>query len=148
MGSMEAVQWNPPLLTFTVERHGGTVLGSTRAELQQWTIDLDRMTATCERKRHRQLHPMAKRIDVSSIADDVAQSILDGVTDDRLRWLGDGRVQIQVSKIYPGGSGFKQTVQGRRRRFRKALIEKLSPSGWAHLGRNTYGKTSLPTASR
>ena len=33
IGRMEHVEWNPPVLTFTIERHGGTVLGSTRAEL-------------------------------------------------------------------------------------------------------------------
>ena len=52
---MEHVEWHPPLLTFVIERHGGTVLGSIRAEVQRWTVDLDRQTATCERAGHRQL---------------------------------------------------------------------------------------------
>jgi hypothetical protein len=30
---MEKVHWEPPLLLFVIERHGGTVQGSTRAEL-------------------------------------------------------------------------------------------------------------------
>ena len=30
-----------------------------------------------------------------------------------------------------------------RRRLRKALIEGLSPTGWTHLGRNTFGPTTL-----
>lgn len=38
LGRMENVQWQPPILTFTIERHGGTVNGSTRAELQHWEI--------------------------------------------------------------------------------------------------------------
>jgi hypothetical protein len=37
---MERVSWFPPVLTFTVERHGGVMMGSTRAELQEWTVDL------------------------------------------------------------------------------------------------------------
>ena len=56
IGRMENVEWHPPILTFLIERHGGTVLGSARAELQRWTVDLDRRTATCERVGHRQFH--------------------------------------------------------------------------------------------
>src|SRR4051812_8749544 len=48
LGRMEDVVWNPPQLTFSVERHGGTVQGSTRAELQRWTVDVERGTASCE----------------------------------------------------------------------------------------------------
>src|SRR5271157_472113 len=52
---MERVEWHRPILTFLIERHGGTVLGSTRAELQRWSVHLDRGTATCVRTGHRQL---------------------------------------------------------------------------------------------
>jgi hypothetical protein len=38
LGRMEDVAWNLPLLTFTIERHGGTALGSTRATLQEWVM--------------------------------------------------------------------------------------------------------------
>lgn len=51
LGRMEAVRWDPPVLSFTIERHGAMSAGSTRAELQQWRIDLDRKTARCERSR-------------------------------------------------------------------------------------------------
>jgi hypothetical protein len=44
---IEQVEWNPPRLTFVIERHGGTVMGSTRAELHGWSIDIDRGTANC-----------------------------------------------------------------------------------------------------
>ncbi len=139
IGHMENIQWNPPVLTFTIERHGGTVLGSTRAELQLWTVDLEHQTATYERTRHRQLSPMARRVDVGSIADEIAARIVDGEADDRLRWLGDGCVRVDVGKIFPARSGYKQTVQGRRRRLRETLVQTLSPRGWVHLGRNTFG---------
>src|SRR5262245_57885057 len=52
--NIEYVAWTPPLLTFTVERHGATVLGSTRAKLQEWTLDLEMRTASFVEKRHRQ----------------------------------------------------------------------------------------------
>ena len=94
IGRMEHVEWHPPVLTFVIERHGGTVLGSTRAELQRWSVDLDRQTATCECTGHRQLSPMARRVDVGSIADEVARKITSGEADDRLtlarRWACPG----------------------------------------------------------
>jgi len=147
IGRMGQVEWNSPVLTFTIERHGGTVLGSTRAEVQQWTVDLDSQTAACESIGHRQLSPMAGRVDVEPVADEIAEKILSGEPDDRLRWLPDGRVRVEMGKVFPKGSGYKQTVQGRRRRLREALIERLEPSGWIDLGRNTFGRAVPPTAT-
>ena len=121
VGRMEDLQWNPPLLTFRIERHGGTILGSTRAEVQRWAVDLNRQTATCEHAGHRQLSPMAQRVDCGSLAGEIAGKIGSGEADDRLRWLGDGRVRVEVGRIFPAHTGYKQTVQGRRRRLREAL---------------------------
>jgi hypothetical protein len=45
LGRMEEVVWEPPILTFKIERHGGTVLGSSRATPQEWRLDLDKKTA-------------------------------------------------------------------------------------------------------
>jgi len=140
VGRMEQVEWQPPILSFRLERHGGTVLGSTRAELQRWAVDLDRRTATCEQAGLRQLSPMASRVDVKPIADEITGLVLGGVIDDRLRWLGDGRVRIEIGRILPKGSAYKQTLQGRRRRLSEALIEALAPKGWIHLGKNNFSK--------
>ena len=62
LGRMENVQWQPPILTFTIERHGGTVNGSTRAELQHWELNLDDQTACIVNEGHRQLQTMAPRV--------------------------------------------------------------------------------------
>ena len=40
IGRMERVEWHPPVLAFTIERHGGTAIGSTRAELQRWSVKI------------------------------------------------------------------------------------------------------------
>src|SRR5438094_743975 len=45
---MEAVAWDPPILTFLIERHGPTVMGSTYAKLHCWTVDLDKQIAQCD----------------------------------------------------------------------------------------------------
>jgi hypothetical protein len=47
----ESMCWNPPCLTFTIERHGGTVMGSTRAGLQDWSVNVSARTAERSSRR-------------------------------------------------------------------------------------------------
>ena len=58
---METPEWKPPLLEFWIERHGSCVMGSTRAELQKWSKDLDQLTASITGSRRRQLKSAARR---------------------------------------------------------------------------------------
>src|SRR4051794_23218609 len=88
LGRMESVGWQPPVLTFVIERHGGIVRGSTRAELQHWSVNLDDATATLSRTGHRQLEPMSPRITTSEMrerAGRLAELIVNGRDDERLR---------------------------------------------------------------
>jgi hypothetical protein len=39
-GRVQNLRWDPPRLFFEIERHGGTVLGSSRAERHEWNVDL------------------------------------------------------------------------------------------------------------
>jgi hypothetical protein len=50
---MEHVRWQPPILFFVIERHGGTVLGSTRAELRFALLRnlMKNETGACARRR-------------------------------------------------------------------------------------------------
>ena len=128
-GRTEVMEWKPPILSFSIERHGGTVLGSTRGEIQGWSIDLDRELASCTIIGHRQLHPSAKPLDVKPLANEIAAVIEDGRNDDRLVWKGANKVKVEVGKIIPE-SFPAQTSSGRRKRFRKALESILAPSGW------------------
>lgn len=93
-GRLERMEWKPPLLTFQIERHGRSCLGSTRADLQRWTVNLERKTADCERAGHRQLHPTAPRISIQGLADEVVGRIVRGEPDDRLERNNDGSVWV------------------------------------------------------
>lgn len=84
LGRMENVQWQSPILKFTIERHGGTVNGSTRAELQHWEINLDNRTACIVKEGHRQLQTMALRVSVKDIAEEIVALILSGKDDERI----------------------------------------------------------------
>src|SRR4051794_33633574 len=45
LGRMEQAEWSPPVLTLVIERHGRTCLGSSRADLHRWTINVIERTA-------------------------------------------------------------------------------------------------------
>jgi hypothetical protein len=129
---IESVEWHPPVLSFWLERHGGTVMGSTRAEMHRWTVDLDSGIANCEETgRYRQLYDRDKPLRVEPLVAGVVGAIGAVNKDPRLKWYADGTVRVLVSSLVSGE--FKQTVSGRRRRFREALDRELRAIGWTRL---------------
>jgi len=135
---MQDVGWNPPRLRFTIERHGGTVLGSSRAERHEWILDVNDMTATCARIGYRQIRPMAPRLDVRPLAEEIVQMIVEHKVDDRLKWNDDGTVRVEIGKIIPENSAIKPTVAGRRKRFRQMVDDLLASAGWQSVNWNVY----------
>ena len=133
----EDVSWNPPVLSFTIERHGATVHGSSR--LPRWSVDMHQRTARCERGRYRQLLPTAPRLDVKAIAEGVCEAVQQGRSSDCdlvrlgiLVWKSDDEIEVKHGHLVPG-EGYQQTVAGRRRRFRKHLTERMQIIGWGLL---------------
>jgi hypothetical protein len=125
---MENVEWVPPILKFRIERHGATVNGSTRADVQEWHVDVDRGTARLAGEKRRQLGTMDRRLDVKPIAAEIAALITAGREDPRLKWRGPNSVRIIIGEVIP--TTFKQTTAGRRARFSTELARVLAPSGW------------------
>jgi hypothetical protein len=132
----EDVAWNPPVLSFTIERHGATVLGSSRAELHRWSVNLEEGTADCVQRSYRQISPRAPRLDVRPIAERVCETVqlgpgsdCDLVKNGVIDWKADDLVSVKQGMLIPGG-GYQQTVAGRRRRFRKQLEERMRSIGW------------------
>jgi hypothetical protein len=130
LGRMEDVTWEPPVLSFTVERHGRTVAGSSRADLQGWTVNTEQNTIFCEPLGFRQVRPMQPWLKVELLAEEIVRLIVAKQEDDRLQWHEDGSVKVLIGKIIPTDSAGKQTLAGRRKRFRKALVERLGAEGW------------------
>jgi hypothetical protein len=122
-GRMEEGVWEPPVLSFTVERHGGTVQGSSRASLQQWRLDLGDKTARCVQSRFRQVRPPQPRFDVGRLAEEVASAICQRRDDQRLKWHREGRVRVLIGKVL---------------RFRAALRQWLAAEGWQEAGVHVY----------
>lgn len=125
------LQWNPPVLKFQIERHGGRVLGSTRGELQTWEISVIQATARIVATSHRQLEPMAARLDVNSLATETAAMIVEGRESPWLKWSSPTRVRIVSGEVVPATN--RQTTTGRRKRFGAALEDLLRPQGWRRI---------------
>ena len=125
----EEVCWTPPILSFTLERHGGTVLGSSRASLHYWEVDTERPEARIVNTSVRQLSPKAQVMDIDAKANEIATLILNGVDDRRVTWLEDlQRVQVNIGEVIPETN--PQTTQGRRKRFRVILVSLMSEANW------------------
>lgn len=137
LGRMEAVFWNPPLLCFVIERHGGTVNGSSRAELQHWEINTAEFRARVVKHGKRQLDPMAKRLNVAPIAENVASALMKGQGSLFYTQKSDGSFHLNIDKIIPNDSS-AQTIAARRKRLRKELDKILLPQGWQNIRPNVY----------
>jgi hypothetical protein len=108
---IEHPAWNPPMLEFDLERHGATVLGSTRAHVDHWRVDTRLWTAAVVECKIRQVHPAAKRWDAGEAAREIAAAIREGRTDERLQWMDDGAVRVLTPNFMP--SGTRETTAGR-----------------------------------
>jgi len=135
---MEKPIWNPPILTFRIERHGAASLGSSRAEIQEWTVDLERLTASVKVAGRRQIGPLNSRLDVKSIAADLCSAILTGKQDERLKWDGTSKVRVLMGNVLPEGSAVKETLAARRKRLRNEISRLLAPEGWKCVRPNDY----------
>ncbi len=131
-GRVEDVQWKPPVLSLQIERHGGTVLGSTRADIQQWTVDVEKQLRKCRVNGHRQLYRMEPGLDVKPLAREVFEAIKNNLAGDLMTRCSNGKFRVHIGEIIPR-RGCKQTVDGRRKRFWSALEKLLGPD-WVRTG--------------
>ena len=122
-------RWEPPIVSFVIERHGGTVQGSKLAELQSWFFDVERFVAGWGAAGSRRLQAFSPKLDLSALAAELIALVDKQAGDPRLTWKGIGCVRINVSVVIPDDAA-KQTTQGRRKRFRSALIPLMAAAGW------------------
>lgn len=135
LSRMEDPSWQRPYLSFTIERHGGTAMGSSRAELQTWYVNVGEGTAGCGITGFRQLVPNDRPLtgkQIEKMAREIAAVIrLRAEGDNRVDLKDDGRVKILIANIIPATN--KETTTQRRRRFYRALDAELDPH-WKRSG--------------
>ena len=81
---------------------------------------------------------MDKRLDVKPLAASLAQAIITGQADERLKIAKDGSVRLQIGSIIP--EPVKQTTAARRGRLRRELDALLKPHGWVSTRLNVYAR--------
>ena len=130
-GRMEFVTWQPPVLSFSIERHGAAAYGSVCGEVQSWDVHIERGHAILreDRTTRRQIRLKRARLRVGPIALEVATLIKDGKEDPRLYWRSPNEATIKIGKVIPDDCP-QWTLSGRRRRFRAALELELQQVGW------------------
>lgn len=127
----ENVVWSPPLLHFDLERHGATVFGSTRAAVHEWVVNAEAGTARIASERVRQLYRTAPRLNVKPLATDVVTALVQRSDHPALSWSTvRTSARLRVRELIPN-DGYKQTIEGRRKRFRRELAICLANTGWS-----------------
>jgi hypothetical protein len=133
-GRTGSLEWSPPNLTFNIERHAEAVTGSTTAAVQRWEVDLELETAALIESGSGQIIPMDRRIDVSSVAAELATAINEQREDTRIEWVAMNRVRILTDEAIPATMGM--TTTSRRNRFVSEIERLLQPFGWLRTSRN------------
>jgi hypothetical protein len=140
------LKWQNPVLSFWIARHGSLVNGSSRAEKQQWSLNIEKLTAEAMTIGHTQVYPVAapfRTEKMAAIADNVCVAVQEGpdsLSDCKkqeiLIWVGNDQVEVKHGVLVPD-AGYQQTTAGRRKRFRAILESKMQAIGWKldHVGR-------------
>jgi len=123
------LQWQPPFLTFKLERHGWTVNGSSRASLHTWKVDLENRSAQITKNGHRQLDKPDDPLNCKKLAMHIAGKIQDGIDCDDYVWSdGKNTVTLRLVSIIP--LTYQRTTSGRRIHFRQIMIDLMKELGW------------------
>jgi len=86
---MEQPIWQPPVLTFTLERHGAIVAGgSKRAELHKWVINVEKGTADCSKAGARNLLPNDKAFPFASTVEELIGIVCECRQHPWIKWVG------------------------------------------------------------
>jgi hypothetical protein len=110
-------------------------LGSSRAPLDEWTIDVEKGTASSAQASYRQIRPTSPRLNVEPIAAAICEAVQQGpqsnsalMQNKTIRWRGIDEVSIRHGDLISGDN--QQTKAGRRKRLRGVLIDGMKAIGW------------------
>jgi hypothetical protein len=145
-GRTEQMVWESPWLRFRIERHGGTVNGSSRGEFQHWVVDVTQASTGFHQSGFRQLHPRQAPLDVRALVDSLVAAVISGTDANGLRRFPNGEFRILIGEVLPENSAVAQTLAGRRRRFRAALAPKLEAAGYDEIRRDRWRPRSASSS--
>jgi hypothetical protein len=140
LGRAEDIMWDPPNITFLIERHGAMSGGSNRAQLYRWTVNVETGTANGGAAGFRQIVPQDKPLNTKAIAVELREIIEKEADDPRVAYRNADRTEFKliIADVFTANS--KQTLTSRRKRFRGQFDEQLAEIGWEPSGRYIYRK--------
>ena len=142
---IEAPIWNNPILIFQIARHGATALGSTKAEVHEWEVDIEKGKAKVHKAGVRVVNPTQKRYNAAPVAAEIADLIINQTDDPKLKWGPDrSTVTLVMGQIIPD-QGPAETIRNRRKRLRELLASIIKKSGWEMTKPNSYKALSADT---
>lgn len=141
LGRAENLRVEGGRLRFDIERHAGTMNGSTRATLYTWELARNGNSVGIVHDTYRQLKATAKSYTKVDARKD-AQAVIRVVTGRRknrgeMHVIDTNKVVIYANRFVILGD-YKQTRIGRRKQFIMALNEVLPARGWVVVDSNCY----------
>lgn len=132
------VRWHSPNLTFEIERHGQTMLGSTMADVHTWEVNTEEAGANLVGSRVRRVMAQDEPFKPVLVVQELKDSIVKGRKDFRLEYKNAQKtlVKILVGKVVTASN--KQTLVGRRKRFRAEMQKQMAEIGWKEKSVHLY----------
>lgn len=125
----KTMEWSPPILSFVVGRHGAFVNGSSKEEFVGWNVDVSTGKAVSYDNGYRQLRPKDRILDVKVLVANIVTALSSGQDHGAITRKSDAEIALHVGVIIPDVWP-KQTVAGRRKRFRTELVKMMAIHGW------------------
>lgn len=124
----EQMSWEPSVLSFRIERHGGTVAGSVYAELVDWKVDTKAWVAVAAEGPRRLVRARQKALDIEPMV----IAILDAIDEGASSPLVHREASVVIVKLAGMFKGdVKKTRESRNQRLKKAMFELARERGWA-----------------
>jgi hypothetical protein len=116
-GRAEKLSWDPSASTleFEIERHGATVKGSSRAEIQNWVIDLKDGTAHQSANGYIQLRKQNPPLSFDLIVTKLVEAVVAGPDHNykcSIVWGGEDDLRIIPNVLVPPGIVPQATFKG------------------------------------
>lgn len=141
-GRMESIEWDPPWVSFKIERHGGMAFGSSRAEMQLWSLNVETLHSEFEECGYRQINPRDRPLTkkkLKELVDRLVDKVLKGEQDPWLRWKNEDEFLVLIGQIIPDSCP-RETRVSRRKRVREAFSARMQEYSWNRVSLNHYRK--------
>jgi hypothetical protein len=126
----EHLQWQPPVLRFSIERHPAGPGQSDTVPMQGWAVDLEAGTAVLTGTTYQQSVLAAHRWEARPVVAELAAKLRYGAADPRLRWTDERDTCFPVLANILPPSALGAVRQAMTRRFLDAWRSMMLALGW------------------